>query len=71
MKTKVSFGGRDTEEFPSFWNYISDMYSFPGIVKLRFPATGKQGLLQDRENIRGYFKKSLKDLDVRREIREE
>lgn len=71
MRTKALFGGRDTEEFPSFWHYLSDMYSFPGTVKLRFPATGKQGILQDRENIRSYFKKSLKDLDVQRKIRKE
>ena len=50
---------RIEKEQPSFFSLFLDMYSLPDTVKLQIPPVGKKGLMQDAENIRNYFQKTL------------
>ena len=59
LKHTVLSDGENGREFRSFFYYLSDMYSFPGMTELRFPAIGKRAKSKSSERIRGYFTKAL------------
>ncbi len=50
---------RIKKEQPSFFSSFLSIYSLPDTVKLQIPPVGKKGLMQDAENIRDYFQKTL------------
>ena len=37
-------------------DYLADIYGDPGLVKLRIPASGRAGMIEDAANMASYFR---------------
>ncbi len=46
----------------SAFDYFDDMYVMPEQVRLRPVRSGRLGFVQDAQNIKGYFRKSLSEV---------
>ena len=42
----------------SFWSHLIDISSSPEDIELTSVPSGREGMIQDRENIRSYFEKA-------------